>query len=159
MLFMLREEGGFEGEMLGVDYSASSVALCRKRMEGLSEEDPDIREIRFEELDIMHSNPFEDWRERFDVVLDKGTFDAISLSDEVDGNGKRLFEGYRVKVEVLVKKGGYVVVTSCNWTENELKEWFEGGSLKAVGRIEYPTFKFGGKTGQSISTVCFEKKN
>ena len=157
MLFLLREEGGFEGKMVGVDYSQGSVQFCHKRSEDLEEEGLEVRKIEFEEWDIMHSVPREEWKEGFHVVLDKGTFDAISLSEETDEEGKRLCEGYRGKVESLVKKGGYFLVTSCNWTEEELKKWFEGGKLGAVGRVEYPVFTFGGQTGQSISTVCFKK--
>ena len=157
MLFLLREEGGFEGVMLGVDYSDASVQLCRRRMAALQDEIPEIKEIAFQEWDILHSAPRQEWSGGWDVVLDKGTFDAISLSDEVDEAGRRICEGYKEKVERLVKYGGCFVVTSCNWTEEELKGWFEGGNLEVAGRVEYPVFKFGGKTGQSISTVCFKK--
>ena len=161
MLFLLRGEGGCRGRMIGVDYSDTSVEFCRKRRQVLQKdaknEDEDFEEIDFEPWDIMRSSVKEDWIEGFDVVLDKGTFDAISLSEETDVEGTRTCEGYRARVEVLVKQGGYLLVTSCNWTEDELKVWFEGGQLKAVGRVEYPVFRFGGHTGQSISTICFRK--
>ena len=110
----------------------------------------------------------------WDVVLDKGTFDAVSLSAERDGQGRRLCEGYGERVLALLRRGGIFVVTSCNWTEKELREWFEGAGagtetetktrqttgrarLRLVGRIEYPSFSFGGVKGQTISTLCFEK--
>jgi len=159
MLFLLRDEGEFEGRMVGIDYSRASVQLCRKRMKALEEDQPELGDIEFEEWDILHSAPRGNWNDGFDVVLDKGTFDAISLSDETDEAGRRICEGYRGRVETLVKAGGNLVVTSCNWTEQELKEWFVGGGLDAVDRVEYPVFKFGGQTGQSISTVCFRRKS
>lgn len=159
MLFLLRDEGGFEGRMVGVDYSEASVKLCRGRMGALRVDEPGVNDVYFETWDILHQAPDPSWNSSgFDVVLDKGTFDAISLNEEVDAEGKRMCEGYREKVEAVVKKGGLVVVTSCNWTEEELGEWFEGGELEKVGRLEYPIFKFGGSTGQSISTVCFRRK-
>ena len=163
MLFLLREEGGFDGEMLGVDYSAQSVELCRRLADskGLGKEDGQGKqEVEFEIWDISQTQPRHDWFEAFDIVLDKGTFDAISLSADIDYEGKRVCEGYRERVECVVKQGGYVVVTSCNWTERELKSWFAGeqSGLEAVGRVEYPVFKFGGQTGQSVSTVCFKKE-
>ncbi|PWY91064.1 hypothetical protein BO70DRAFT_425974 [Aspergillus heteromorphus CBS 117.55] len=111
--------------------------------------------IRFEEWDILHSdntttttttsNEKPDWfphaKGGFDIVLDKGTFDAVSLSDEVvedqgksgetgaaSASGKkiqrRVCERYPGIVRGLVRRGGFVVVTSCNWTEEELVSWF-----------------------------------
>lgn len=99
----------------------------------------------------------------WDVVLDKGTFDAVSLSSQRDGTGRRICEGYRDRVLQLLRPGGVFLVTSCNWTEAELKGWFEGreqseaGRLEQVGRVEYRSFSFGGVKGQTISTVCFMK--
>lgn len=121
-------------------------------------------EIEFQEWDIMRSSPLSSWLEPgFDVVLDKGTFDAVSLSCETDERGRRVCEGYRGRVERLVRKGGWVVVTSCNWTEEELVGWFEGGDgdeggLERWGRVEYPVFRFGGRLGQSVQTVVFRRR-
>lgn len=116
----------------------------------------------------------------WDVVLDKGTFDAVSLSGERDARGRRVCEGYAARVLQLLRPGGVFLVTSCNWTEAELRGWFEaktrgteteekgeeeataagtaaGARLRLAGRIEYPSFSFGGVKGQTISTLCFEK--
>ncbi|KAK4156705.1 methyltransferase domain-containing protein [Chaetomidium leptoderma] len=110
----------------------------------------------------------------WDLVLDKGTFDAISLSDERDGHDRRICEGYGERVLQLLRTGGIFLVTSCNWTERELREWFEtkaktrpttetetetGARLRLAGKVEYPSFSFGGIKGQTISTLCFEKVN
>jgi EEF1A lysine methyltransferase 2 len=99
----------------------------------------------------------------FDVVLDKGTFDAISLAEErlggdADGEGKRLCEGYKDRILPLVKEGGLFLVTSCNWTEEELRRWFGGGELAFETGLRYRSFRFGGREGQSISSVCFRKR-
>ncbi len=141
--------------MVGVDYSERSVTLAQ----GIAEQKGLGNEIRFERWDVLKDAPGP-WGEEggFDVVLDKGTFDAISLSEEVDGLARRVCEGYREKVEGLVKRGGFLLVTSCNWTEGELKRWFGDGELEVWGRIEYPSFAFGGRVGQSISSVCFRRK-
>lgn len=154
MLFLLGEEGGFGGSMLGVDYSQQSVEHCRKLADirGLDAKDG----LRFEVCDIMKGEDL-DVGEGFDVVLDKGTFDAISLSDETDQHGRRLCEGYRQRVERLVKHNGVLLVTSCNWTESELKHWLSGGQLVAVDSLEYPVLRFGGQTGQSVCSVAFKR--
>ncbi|KAK3399306.1 S-adenosyl-L-methionine-dependent methyltransferase [Sordaria brevicollis] len=106
----------------------------------------------------------------WDMVLDKGTFDAVSLSDSRDSRGRRICENYGARVMQLLRPSGFFLVTSCNWTEEELKMWFETDfaevyegtekkklGLRQVGRIEYPSFSFGGVKGQTISTLCFQK--
>ncbi|KAL8783124.1 MAG: hypothetical protein Q9195_009486, partial [Heterodermia aff. obscurata] len=146
MLSALREEAGFTGEMMGVDYSAQSVELARKVAESKG------LEVRFRVWDVLDEGEggLGDW----DVVLDKGTFDAVSLSG-VPGVEER----YVRQVGALARKGGLVLVTSCNWTEGEVRKWFEsGGELDYHGRVVYPTFRFGGAIGQSISTVCFKRR-
>ncbi len=137
--------------MVGVDYSPASIQLCRKRLEVLQSEEVHIGDMAFEMWDVLKDAPLEEWGGGFDVVLDKGTFDAVSLSGEGG-------EGYREKVEPLVRAGGWFVVTSCNWTEEELGMWFWGGALVARGRVEYPVFRFGGGWGQSVATVCCRKE-
>ncbi len=163
MLFLLREEGKFAGRLVGVDYSDASIDLCRQlaiqKGYPLGPSFDGRNSLEFTIWDVMRTPPRQEWVEGFDVVLDKGTFDAVSLSGEVDEQGRRICEGYRERVERLVKKGGYVLVTSCNWTEEELGEWFTGGGLEVFGRVEYPIFKFGGQTGQSVCSVCFKKKS
>ncbi|TVY29141.1 Protein-lysine N-methyltransferase [Lachnellula hyalina] len=126
------EEGEkWEGRMLGVDYSAQSVEFARRiaASKGV--------EIEFEYFDLMSDSPSSiltnDESGGWDVVLDKGTFDAISLSEERDGQGRRLCEGYREKVMPLVREGGLLLVTSCNWTGEELRAWFAGAGLRVVG--------------------------
>ncbi|RAH64110.1 putative S-adenosylmethionine-dependent methyltransferase [Aspergillus aculeatinus CBS 121060] len=157
-------------------------------------------EIRFEEWDILSSSedeagvvpeglgwfPYE--QGGFDIVLDKGTFDAVSLSAEVVSGeerkrGKmvqrRVCERYPGIARGLVRPGGFLVVTSCNWTEEELVEWFTASAAAAIsaggdggdggdgdgrkdrlvvwGRVEYPRFRFGGREGQGVCTVCFQR--
>lgn len=188
MLFALRAEG-WGGEMVGVDYSEKSVELARRVGEGMGygarrgrkeqeggngqgvgegERDGESgnKEVKFAVDDIMASPPpspsHTPWLPAtgFDVVLDKGTFDAISLSSDLDARGRRICEGYREHVERLVRSGGVLLVTSCNWTEEELTTWFvvPAGELEAVGRIRYPVFRFGGGVGQSVSCVCFRRR-
>lgn len=159
-----------------------------------SDQQHDI-DIEFELHDILHDAParlLSGAQERgWDVVLDKGTFDAVSLSSEelvVGGatgekqttlqkkkKARRISEAYPRRVLPLVREGGLLVVTSCNWTEEELGRWFVGSKgekegeekegeeeegkwcFEQVGRVEYPSFSFGGVKGQTISTLCFRK--
>ncbi|KAH8665002.1 S-adenosyl-L-methionine-dependent methyltransferase [Tricladium varicosporioides] len=160
------DEGAWIGRMLGVDYSEKSVEFARRIAEEklvAQEISPSKREIEFIHWDIMSQTPSSiltgAQSSGWDVVLDKGTFDAISLSEETDSNGRRICEGYKEKVVPLIREGGILLVTSCNWTAEELRAWFEGGELKYVNCIGYRTFSFGGKKGQTISSVCFRKES
>jgi SAM-dependent methyltransferase len=170
-------EGGEEEEDVVVSNGAETAQAIP-----VPDEDKEMA-IRFEEWDILNSEgQLEeegrlDWfpyaQGGFDIVLDKGTFDAVSLSEEVVVEGKsegkmiqrRVCERYPGIARRLVRKGGFLVVTSCNWTEEELVRWFTGeeakgpGSdrLEVWGRVEYPKFRFGGQEGQGVCTVCFQR--
>lgn len=147
----------------------------REHAESESEESP----IRFEEWDILGSKDelsetglqtspsldrtlswFPYHHGGFDIVLDKGTFDAVSLS--YDAKTSRVCERYADIARRLVKRSGFLIVTTCNWTEEELVHWFTGGRtsgdrLTVWGRVEYPVFRFGGHEGQGVCTVCFQR--
>ncbi|KAJ5888412.1 S-adenosylmethionine-dependent methyltransferase [Penicillium taxi] len=97
----------------------------------------------------------------FDIVLDKGTFDAISLADGAKETA--VCERYPDIARRLVRRGGFMVVTSCNWTEDELIKWFTGASpgkdtgdrFTVWGCVEYPRFRFGGQEGQGFALCVF----
>ena len=161
MLFQLREELGSDkaGRMLGVDYASAGVELAR----GLGRQ-RGYAEVGFKTWDIFKGDRGEvmtgEQKDGWDVVLDKGTFDAVSLSEERDGEQqeRRRCEIYPDKAAELVRLGGMLVVTSCNWTEEELQGWFDGvGGLAVHHRIKYPSFSFGGGQGQSVCTVVFRR--
>ncbi|TDZ51787.1 Protein-lysine N-methyltransferase EFM4 [Colletotrichum trifolii] len=178
LLFALRDEG-WAGRCLGVDYAPQSVQLAnriaaQRTVEQNSDmndgdDDDEVKEPEFAEWDVLNG-PWETvlngrHNDGWDVVLDKGTFDAICLSDEKDAHGRRICEGYRGRALRLVKPGGLLLITSCNWTEEELKAWFEGpakegdvGKFIAVGKVDYPSFTFGGAKGQTISSLCFQRQ-
>ena len=151
MLFALLDEG-FHGKMMGVDYSAPSVELARR----VAAERGWDQNVTFKVWDVLTGRGEDEIEEdigQWNVVLDKGTFDAVSLSGIPN-----IEVQYVQRVKRLVSQEGLFLVTSCNWTEAELTKWFlDNGALKHCGRIGYPTFKFGGATGQTISTVCFLK--
>lgn len=172
-LFELRLEGGYHGRMIGLDYSQQSVDLAKrlwdqhlKQQDG--EEASNGSSISFERIDVLKDQPEENpwWPPGgFDLVLDKGTFDAVSLSAETmeaENEEVRIVEVYPAKVAQMVKSGGYLLITSVNWTEDEIVKWFTagtgvGGALEMFGKINYPVYKFGGQTGQGVASVCFRR--
>ncbi|KAI5370855.1 putative Methyltransferase domain-containing protein [Septoria linicola] len=169
MLFALREDENEHGErwlgdMLGVDYSPKSVELAKQineqRKEELDEDDEQgYANVELQQWDLLTEQPDEEWlRDGFEVVLDKGTFDAISLMPTTDGQSHPC-EVYRERVVRLIKPANFLIVTSCNWTKEELVSWLvtEDSGLHYHDEAKYPTFKFGGKTGQSVVTVVFKR--
>ncbi|EXJ80342.1 hypothetical protein A1O1_08486 [Capronia coronata CBS 617.96] len=144
-------------------------------------------DITFQVLDLINDTPTEQawWpieSDGFDLVLDKGTFDAISLSSATvsvgpgpsnDSDGalsvreRRVCELYPAKVLSMVKPGGFLLVTSCNWTEEEVISWFtsatlprteeSGGRFEVYDTIKYPVYEFGGQKGQGVASVCFRR--
>lgn len=188
-LFSLRLEGGYSGHMLGVDYSSQSIELARRLWRqylnapatasspaeaAAAEPTSRTGDITFETLDLIHddlaSQPWWPVTGGFDLVLDKGTFDAISLSsstirDPASNTERRVCELYPAKVAQMVNPGGFLLITSCNWTEDEVIRWFtlpgleqpSSVRLEVYGRIKYPIFEFGGQKGQGVASVCFRR--
>lgn len=97
----------------------------------------------------------------FDLILDKGTFDAISLNPEQKAkraSGKSgPMDQYGAVIASLLREDGILLITSCNWTQEELISQFSA-SLEYINHVKYPTFTFGGVTGQRITTVAFRRK-
>lgn len=190
-LLTLRLQGSYHGYMVGVDYSPQSIELARKLGKQYSdpacttelsvelpEADYACDKIRFEVFDLLNDHPRKQhwWplamdssspdSDGFDLVLDKGTFDAISLSSDtinIDGEVVRVHEAFPRIAISLLRPRGFFLITSCNWTEEEVVRWFttgEGvaGELEVFGKISYPVFEFGGHKGQLVASVCFRRK-
>lgn len=89
----------------------------------------------------------------YDILLDKGTYDAISLSP-VDSKAMRTL--YIQNVRKLLNAAGILWMTSCNWTSEELTEHFTCDALFIVREVvPVQAFKFGGKVGQTVCCVVF----
>ncbi|WWD22544.1 hypothetical protein CI109_107037 [Kwoniella shandongensis] len=154
--------------LTGIDYCDSAAVLAQSiektRRETLEEELDEDEEVL---------NPCEvEWRvedllrkdfgseEKWDLVMDKGTFDALCLSNEnVDDTGRLPSQVYPERMAKLVKEGGWFLITSCNFTEEEIKKRYmkEGLGFKYHSSVPHPSFAFGGKTGTTVCTVAFQK--
>ncbi|PCH42404.1 S-adenosyl-L-methionine-dependent methyltransferase [Wolfiporia cocos MD-104 SS10] len=182
LLLALHEAGYAPDRMCGVDYSADAVRLAKAIADsrGATGEDEEDREeqakgekgvgpeaITFAECDFLAEDvsplstmPSIEGEKvaLWNLVLDKGTFDAMALAGK-DENGRSLADNYPTRVGRVVKPGGYFLITSCNFTEEELKAKFttEQTGLIYHSRIAWPTFSFGGKSGNVYSSVAFQK--
>lgn len=91
-----------------------------------------------------------------DLLVDKGTLDAVGLSAGGAGARRR----YAWAAARLLSPRGLLVLTSCNSTADELADEFccaEAGWAE-VGRVRtYPTFSFGGRTGARVATLALRR--
>ncbi|PVV03138.1 hypothetical protein BB560_002388 [Smittium megazygosporum] len=185
LLFELYESG-FRN-LIGTDYSECAINLAKKISVDQVSNPDDINFVASDVLDPACSDFLCSFLEKkqspvfkesikchkYSFVLDKGTFDAISLkpkgeesltnSSDLEERKKDIDYEARSKYAqtihaLLNSEKGVFVITSCNWTENELVDiflpWFE-----KIGIIGHKTFTFGGVTGQVVSTVVFRPVN
>ncbi|XP_015686200.1 EEF1A lysine methyltransferase 2 isoform X1 [Protobothrops mucrosquamatus] len=131
--------------LTGVDYSPSAVQLSKNIMEkeGLSY-------IKLLIEDIL--NPSNELSS-FQICIDKGTFDAISLSPDSAAEKKKQ---YIKSLQRLLRSNGFFLITSCNWTKEELCKQFEEGFL-LLEELPCPTFCFGGRTGNNVTALVLQK--
>ncbi|XP_020494845.2 EEF1A lysine methyltransferase 2 [Labrus bergylta] len=131
--------------LTGVDYSPASVELSRNVLKA-----EDLTDVPVKELDFLNcQGELKD----FDVCIDKGTFDAISLNPDNTKEGKIL---YVKALKDALKNNGFFVVTSCNWTKEQLLDRFSAG-FEYVQELPTPKFQFGGKTGNSVTALIFKR--
>lgn len=104
----------------GVDYSKNAINLAT----GIADKEKCS-------VNFFVGNILEDiFESSYDVCLDKGTYDAISLDPE-DAKVKR--QTYIINISKILKEGGIFLITSCNWTDDELKQHFSGRNGITVG--------------------------
>ena len=131
----------------GVDYSQGAIELAKKIAE---KEECDIT---FDTLDILNEQSIVKFSDKFCVIVDKGTFDAISLSESAAPD-KELYVKHS---SLMMKERSLLLITSCNWTESELVTHFSS-HFTLLQTVPTPTFTFGGKTGSSTTFCIFKKK-
>ncbi|CAL1716322.1 unnamed protein product [Somion occarium] len=159
LLFALHEAGYNPDRMYGIDYSADAIALSKAIAQSKESEDAD--HISFTVCNFLQDFPALSggggvavW----DLVLDKGTYDAMALMEK-DEHGRSPADAYPSRIAQVVKPGGHFLIVSCNFTEGELRGKFEVSGLQYHSRIEFPSFSFGGKSGNVYSSVAFRKLN
>lgn len=157
----LEEECDVQTEFKGIDYSPDSVLFAEDILE--KKYLGDVR-FTFEQVDLLlkKSSFLEKHAGKFDILLDKGTLDAIALNQDplADFDGKIGMEIYADQVVQLMHKNSVLLITSCNFTEEELVKIITGNEkngLRVWEKIKYPSFKFGGVTGSTICSIAFTK--
>lgn len=155
-------------DLTGTDYSEGAINLAQNlaRRDGFTSIKLMVDDVLETKLD-----------KKFQLVMDKGTLDAIGLHP--DGPIKRIM--YWESMSRLVAPGGLLVITSCNNTKEELVQEVENFNQRKIGTSQeveeapgeaktwrhpalfcyldhirsYPTFMFGGSVGSRVATVAF----
>lgn len=90
----------------------------------------------------------------FDVCIDKGTFDAISLNPVNTNEGKRQ---YVQALKDVLKDNGFFAITSCNWTKEQLLDRFSEGEKKFITVWSALSYHGWGLVLNVTSVLCWRK--
>ena len=155
------------GRLFGLDYSAHSLQLANAALGQHS------RCVQLAQADLltvpMHlTHPLGvqalDWPlGTLDYVVDKGTFDAISLmpseADREDFIQREIVPKYLANVCRFMGAGSQYILVTCNWTLQEVEAMFlEAVPCFRLVHVIPPSrkaFSFGGVAGNSVSIGVF----
>lgn len=140
-MFLIELAGEGYCNLFGVDYSEDAVTLAKS-----------ISQKQGFKIDFSVCNILEGLKGQFDIIHDKGTYDAISLN----ANIKEYRLKYLENVFKALDSNGFFIITSCNWTKDELNEHFKN-HFTCVDTVPTPQFQFGGKTGSTVSSLIYKK--
>ncbi|XP_067909452.1 EEF1A lysine methyltransferase 2 isoform X2 [Heterodontus francisci] len=132
--------------LTGIDNSSTAVELAK----AIAEKE-EVLSLKLQVADFLHIFPN---LSPYEICIDKGTFDAISLSPDHPAEKQSL---YRQALHSVLKGGGMFLITSCNWTKEELVNHFSEG-FEMLQELPTPKFQFGGKIGNSVTALVFKQK-
>ncbi|XP_046452325.1 EEF1A lysine methyltransferase 2-like isoform X2 [Daphnia pulex] len=148
VLLIQLAQKGFHN-LVGVDYSESAVVLARAIADSRQ------AKIYYKTMDVL-SDDLADPQDhmKYDLLLDKGTFDAISLMEDF---GSAIRERYLKTTCSLLKENGLFLITTCNWTSEEIVHHM-ATHYSRTEVLPTPSLQFGGTQGNKVSVVVFRKK-
>lgn len=151
-LIKLAKEG--YSNLFGMDYSEKSIALSTEIIAKKAEEEKyeKVKDIRLFVDDFNNIN--NKGEGEFDLIHDKGTFDAFMLRE---GNCHTTYATY-ITTKVKNNNETFFIITSCNHLRKELESFFvtPGGCFEIVKELPNKSFTFGGNTGQTVTTLVFK---
>lgn len=147
MLIELAREG--YTNLTGIDYSHNAIELSKSIATDQS------LYINYHVMDLLDERNIQQQLgdTKFDVVHDKGTYDAISLHPDRPAEKRAT---YIANLHRLTDENGLLILTSCNWTDDELCTSLTAKFIKHAV-IPTPTFKFGGKEGSVVTQIVFKR--
>jgi len=157
LLTHLVQEGYNPQLLLGIDYSSHAVELAQKVA---NEHGESTSQITYNVCDFIQQDvpKLDVHRPTYDLVLDKGTYDAIALAGNYP-DGTSPCELYAKRLTAILSPGGHFLITSCNFTEDELVTRFAKAELdlETHSTVKHQTYTYAGRSGSIVSTVAFRK--
>ncbi len=158
-LCLLLASKGFSN-LTGIDYSENAVKLGEALFIKHETLQPNVCFRTVDFLSLMDGE-----LSTFDLLLDKGTFDAISLMPTEDATAESrtkhiydLANKFKTSLSKLwAGRQSRFIITSCNFTRPELEGFF-GPEFRVCHQIEHPSFSFAGASGQTVTTLVFCKE-
>ncbi|KAI9554183.1 hypothetical protein GHT06_019455 [Daphnia sinensis] len=149
VLLIQLAQKGFEN-LVGVDYSESAIILANTIAESRQ------AKISYKTMDVLSEGAVgsED-HGKYNLLLDKGTFDAISLMEDF---GSAVRERYLKATSSLLKEDGLFLMATCNWTIDEIVQHM-AAYYSRTEVIPTPSMQFGGQQGNKVSVVVFRKNS
>ena len=112
LLFALFQSGYAPERMLGIDYSSDALKLAKSIASSRG-----IPQITFNVCDFLEGDPpllsvmdYPSTNDAWDLILDKGTYDAISLGER-DASGRSPAAKYPERIARLLQAGGHFLIT------------------------------------------------
>lgn len=144
--------------LLGIDYSPKAIDFCRQLYQSTAPA------IQFKVVDILSSSDSSSSSSfpACDVLVDKGTYDAIALMPDGDLAANRRL--YRSFVLNHLTENGHLVIMSCNFTREELCRFLllqlpsPAGDLTLVHEFATPKLSFGGKVGSQVTGLVLKRQ-
>jgi methylase of polypeptide subunit release factors len=115
LLLAMHEASYPASRMCGIDYSPDAVKLAQSIATSRGDAASDITfstcDFLSEEAPVpeLIKKDVSEW-EGWDLVLDKGTYDAIALGEKLS-NGQSPAAGYPARLAELFRPGGYFLIT------------------------------------------------
>lgn len=157
--------------MHGVDYSPSSICLCQDiAAASTSFLGADIQQIHWKVVDMLDAQAASN-AGKFDILLDKGTLDAIALASasaaaSASSSSSSSSSPLNTYISHLASvstdsESTLLLITSCNFTAEELIARITTASSGAWKHHETlppkKEFSFGGVKGSTTCCVAFKR--
>jgi SAM-dependent methyltransferase len=112
LLFGLLDAGYMPERLQGIDYSPGSIKLARSIAATRGDDKISFHLCDFlnEDVSALPHMAEQAGADSRDLILDKGTFDAIALMEK-DNSGMAPVDGYPSKIARLLKPGGHFLIT------------------------------------------------
>lgn len=138
-------------QLCGVDYSEKAIDFCKKMHTRLD----NTKSIQFKVADILQNDSVTAF-DPCNVLVDKGTYDAIALMPDADLQlNRRLYLNFVLK---HLKSNGHFVIMSCNFTKEELLKFLQHeDAFHFVHEFETPKLSFGGKVGNQVTGLVMRR--